>query len=58
MAMPAYLQQLSSKHRTLEQRLAEERTRPSADEAKIAQLKREKLRIKDEIVKLQTRTRH
>lgn len=58
MAIPAYLDQLSNKHRALEQRLAEERTRPAADEAKIARLKLEKLRIKDEIARLALHTRH
>ena len=58
MAIPAHLEQLSQKHRTLDQRIAEERTRPAADEAKIAQLKLEKLRLKDQIAKLEASTRH
>ena len=58
MALPAHLVQLSQKHRTLDQRIAEERTRPAADEAKIAQLKLEKLRLKDQIARLEATTRH
>lgn len=58
MAIPAHLEQLSQKHRTLDQRIAEERTRPSVDEAKIAQLKLEKLRLKDQIARLEASGKH
>jgi hypothetical protein len=58
MAIPAHLVQLSQKHRTLDQRIAEERTRPAADEAKIAKLKLEKLRLKDQIARLESSSRH
>ena len=58
MAVPAHLMQLSHKHRVLDQRIAEESTRPAADEAKIAKLKLEKLKLKDEIAKLEAATRH
>ena len=58
MAVPAHLMQLSHKHRMLDQRIAEERIRPSVDEVKIARLKLEKLRLKDQIAKLEAATRH
>ena len=58
MALPAHLMQLSHKHRQLDQRIAEERTRPAVDETKLAKLKLEKLRLKDEIAKLEAATRH
>ena len=45
MAAPAHLMQLSQKHRMLDQRIAEERTRPSVDEVELARLKLEKLRL-------------
>lgn len=58
MALPAHLVQLSHKHRVLDERIAAERARPSVDEAKLARLKLEKLRLKDEIAKLEAATRH
>ena len=58
MAIPAHLEQLSHKHRTLDRRIAEERNRPSADEAKIAQLKLEKLKLKDQIAKMEAGGKH
>ena len=58
MTLAAHLAELSEKHRNLERRIEEEMARPSADEVQISRLKREKLRIKDEIVKIQSQTRH
>jgi len=53
-----HLTELSEKHRQLEQRIQEEMARPGVDELHISQLKKEKLRIKDEMTKLQDETRH
>jgi hypothetical protein len=58
MAIPAHLMQLSQKHRLLDQRIAEERARPSVDESKLAKLKLEKLKLKDTIAKLEATARH
>ena len=58
MAMPAHLEQLSHKHRILDQRIAEETTRPSVDDTRLAKLKLEKLKLKDEIARLLAQTRH
>ena len=58
MSMTARLTDLTEKHRTLERKIAEEQTRPSADSAKITKWKHEKLRLKEQIVKLEQPTRH
>lgn len=58
MAMTSHLAELSEKHRMLEQRIHEEITRPGSDDADIRKLKQEKLKLKDEIERLQTATRH
>ncbi len=44
---------LSSKHTYLEAAIDQENHRPSPDYVRITELKREKLRIKDEIVRLE-----
>jgi len=49
MAIDAHLEGLASKHRELENRIMAELAHPSADDLRIASLKREKLRIKDQI---------
>jgi hypothetical protein len=43
------LHSLNDKHATLERAIEEENLRPHPDDIRITQLKREKLRIKDEI---------
>jgi hypothetical protein len=60
MTLAAHLAELSEKHRLLEQKLKEEISRPGSDDVEISRLKREKLKLKDEMVKLQqsTATRH
>lgn len=57
MSVAAHLAELTEKHRSLERRIEEEMARPSADSIKISQWKREKLRLKDEMLKL-SQTRH
>jgi len=49
MASVARLNDLSTQHQTLETLIEEEMARPMADSLKISKLKREKLRIKEEI---------
>lgn len=46
----AHLSALQTKHAGLESRIAEESRRPIPDSATLAQLKKEKLKIKDEIL--------
>jgi hypothetical protein len=57
MAVSAHLVELTEKHRLLERKIQEEMSRPGADTLAITKLKREKLKIKDEIVKL-SQTQH
>lgn len=58
MAITAHIDELSEKHRAIERKLEEELKHPSAGDAEIAALKKEKLRLKDEIAKLKGETRH
>ena len=44
-----HLTALETKHATLENRIADEQARPSPDQSVIADLKRQKLRLKEEI---------
>ena len=59
MAQPAHIEDLSAKHQALERMIQEEIDRPGSSDLRIAELKRRKLQLKDEITKLETRrTRH
>jgi hypothetical protein len=58
MTLAGHLAELSEKHRILEQKIQEELARPGSDEFQIIRLKKEKLKIKDEMIKLQTDVRH
>jgi hypothetical protein len=53
MSMPTQLADLEKQHRALEAELAEAIAHPSTDDFTIAALKRRKLHLKDEIVRLQ-----
>jgi hypothetical protein len=50
--MQDYVESLRSKHAVLEQQIDDELHRPLPDQAMLTRLKREKLRIKDEIARL------
>lgn len=52
MAVDAHVEALQRRHADLEHKLAEIVATPSADGSTITQLKREKLRVKDEIFRL------
>ena len=52
MALHACFDELTDKHRALERRIEEELARPVADSLHITALKRQKLRIKDELARL------
>ena len=56
MALQAHIAELEQKHATLEKLIEEELAAPTGDDLKISQLKREKLKIKDEIIRLQGQT--
>jgi hypothetical protein len=60
MTLAAHLAELSEKHRLLERKIQEEMARPGGDDTQITRWKREKLKLKDEMAKLQSngRTRH
>ncbi len=53
MAMEAHLETLSQRHQELEAAIASEMKHPSHDDIKLQEMKRLKLRIKDEIRELQ-----
>lgn len=44
--------ELEARHRALEAEISEALTHPSSDDIKIAELKRRKLQVKDEIARL------
>ena len=52
MSIQAHLAELERKHRALEDEIAEAMTHPSTDGLVIAELKRRKLQVKDEIQRL------
>ena len=52
MGAEARIAELSLRHRSLEESIEHESASPSSDDLKIAALKKEKLRIKDEISRL------
>lgn len=58
MALDAHLEELSERHRALDRKIEEEMARPTADDLKIAELKRQKLRLKDEIERLKHELSH
>lgn len=53
MALQAHIAELEQKHAKLEKTIEEELAAPTGDDLKISQLKREKLKLKDEIIRLQ-----
>ncbi len=53
MSLEAHIGELRDKHRSLEAEIEDELAHPSSDDLRIAELKRQKLRIKDEIARLE-----
>ena len=53
MSLEGRMTELSNKHRQLDARISEVQKRPSADALEIRNLKRAKLRIKEELQQLQ-----
>ena len=58
MSLAAHLAELSEKHKVLERRIEEELARPGSSDLEITRMKREKLKLKEQIVRLQSQTRH
>jgi hypothetical protein len=52
MTIQAHLSELERRHQALEDELAEAMNHPSSDDLKIAELKRRKLLVKDEMTRL------
>lgn len=53
MALEAHITELVEKHRDLDRKIERELSRPIADDLKVAELKKQKLHLKDEISRLQ-----
>ena len=54
MALEGHIEELSAKHRKLEELIGAEMAHPDWDEVRVAALKKEKLRIKDELERLRS----
>ena len=57
MALSAHLAELTEKHKSLERRINQEQSRPGSSDQEIRRLKLEKLRLKEEISKLESHHR-
>ena len=55
MSLEARIRELSTRHKNLENVLESERKHPSSSDTKLTDLKRQKLRLKDEIASLRER---
>lgn len=49
MALDARIRELGSRHQSLEKAIQDEMRRPSSDDIRLRELKRQKLRLKEEI---------
>lgn len=58
MALSAHIAELSEKHKALEEKIDRAISSPGSDDIEIQRLKREKLKLKDELERLQRATRH
>ena len=56
MAIELHLAELEKRHQALETEISEALTHPSTDDLQIAELKRKKLQVKDEIARLKQET--
>ena len=54
MALEGHVLELSEKHKKLQELIESEMAHPDWDEAKVSALKKEKLRIKDELERLRS----
>jgi hypothetical protein len=57
MSLSAHLAELAEKHRLLDRRIEQELARPAATDQEISRMKLEKLKLKEEIEKLQAQSR-
>jgi hypothetical protein len=58
MALDAHIEELSEKHRILDRKIEEEQASLASDPLKIAEWKRQKLRLKDEMERLKHEMSH
>ncbi len=58
MSLQAHVAELERRHQALEKELREEMIRPSSNDVRVADLKRRKLHLKDEISRLKGATLH
>ncbi len=58
MAVEAHLSELTERHRQLDRRIEEEMSRPYTDDLMIQELKRQKLKLKDQIMRIQSDSLH
>ena len=56
MSIQTHLAELERRHHALEREIYEAQAHPATDDLKLAELKRRKLQVKDEIVRLQQDT--
>ena len=56
MTIEARIRELGNRHRTLDQTIQKEMTRPSVDTLQVRELKQKKLRLKEEITSLEARS--
>jgi len=56
MSMQEHIVELKAQHRELEQEIADALAHLSTDDTKIAELKRRKLQVKDQIARMQAST--
>jgi hypothetical protein len=54
MTLQAHLSELAAKHKALESELADALSHPASTDQEIAELKRKKLRIKDEMSRIES----
>ena len=52
MAVEARIRELGARHQTLEREIMDEMSRPAADTMRLTELKRQKLRLKEEMESL------
>jgi len=55
MAVEARIRELGSRHQSIDQAIQDEMRRPAADDLRLRELKRQKLRLKEEMESLRAR---
>lgn len=58
MAVEARLRELGARHQSLEKAIQDEMRRPSSDDLRLQELKRQKLKLKDELEALRASAIH